>query len=882
MIPLRLVLENFLSFGSPPTEICFGDDEPLWVLSGANGVGKSAVFDAMTYALYGEHRGGKQDHVALIRHGANGFRVVFEFRFHHNTYRITRNRSLTGRPGQSIELLVQDAWQIVTVPPGKDSIRAWSEQTLGLGYDAFVASVLLKQGEAEKLIGATGANRLDILKKLLGAARYEALSTRVHQQAKRCKDRLQDLVDQRGNLPPVTEAEVQAAQAALTQTEAERTAAHQQVFAVNERLTLARQWARLDAQRQKLVELLHAAADRAAAAERIRAEKQRLDVLTEALPLLRQFLSVRQQWHVLEQRCTELRTTLDQTVAERAALRAAVEQARQKAEAHRGRAEQCDRAVEQLRSALSNDQKLLSLAEEVARLQTELADFPIDLAAQQQRANALYQAASAAAVRAGETRATAAALLRVAQQQLEKFGSLAVGSKCSLCGQPISARHAAEEHGRLIGEVRRYEGEFHTTEAAERAAMAARDQTQAAYDQIDAQLRQCVRLTDLLSARQQSLSQLGLTVAAPELQRLLADKTTRLNEQERQRDSDRDSQAAAEQEARRLDAAHQQTGDQHNSLLERLQSGEQALAVQRGRQEELTGRLSACWQALLPELDDAMLQQLAVEQHALEHHGVRVRFRLLEQDEAQRQAWEQQLEETSREIDLIAADARVPTAAVEVQVRTAQAAAASADRARDAAKAAADQVSRLDAEHTRLKSAIHAAERQCALHQRLDKLLGKEGLQRELVRTAERDIIRLANDTVRNLSDGDLSLELDGEADGDKAFTLRVRHADSPEPIAVDYLSGSQRFRVAVATALAIGRFSSSHDRPLESVIIDEGFGSLDRDGLHAAAVELNRLREHLKRIIVVSHQEEFVQHFPAVIQLTPGEHGTTARAVRR
>ena len=74
MIPKRMTLENFLSFGEPADEFAFTDDEPLWVLCGPNGVGKSAVFDAITYALYGEHRGGRRKAEQLIRHGANGFR----------------------------------------------------------------------------------------------------------------------------------------------------------------------------------------------------------------------------------------------------------------------------------------------------------------------------------------------------------------------------------------------------------------------------------------------------------------------------------------------------------------------------------------------------------------------------------------------------------------------------------------------------------------------------------------------------------------------------------------------------------------------------------------------------------------------------------------
>ena len=95
-------------------------------------------------------------------------------------------------------------------------------------------------------------------------------------------------------------------------------------------------------------------------------------------------------------------------------------------------------------------------------------------------------------------------------------------------------------------------------------------------------------------------------------------------------------------------------------------------------------------------------------------------------------------------------------------------------------------------------------------------------------------------------------------------------------------LSGSQKFRVAVSIALAIGRFATGQARPLECVIIDEGFGSLDKDGLRAAAEELNRLKDHLRRIILVSHQEEFTDCFPVVIKLSKGESGTTAQAIRQ
>ena len=130
MIPKCVTLENFLSFGKK-TEIKFDDDEPLWVLGGPNGVGKSAVFDAITYCLFGEHRGGAKSHDPLIRHGANGFMVSFQFEFQEIDYRVTRIRS-GGNPSQSIEEWKPkiNEWKSVPNINGVADVKSWTERTL--------------------------------------------------------------------------------------------------------------------------------------------------------------------------------------------------------------------------------------------------------------------------------------------------------------------------------------------------------------------------------------------------------------------------------------------------------------------------------------------------------------------------------------------------------------------------------------------------------------------------------------------------------------------------------------------------------------------------------------------------------------------------------
>jgi DNA repair protein SbcC/Rad50 len=163
------------------------------------------------------------------------------------------------------------------------------------------------------------------------------------------------------------------------------------------------------------------------------------------------------------------------------------------------------------------------------------------------------------------------------------------------------------------------------------------------------------------------------------------------------------------------------------------------------------------------------------------------------------------------------------------------------------------QFKSLDADHNRRK--------------RLAELLGRDRLQRHLVRKAERQIVDCANGVLDRLSDGVLFLKLvgsDDQSSTEKALELECyNRATGGTAINVAFLSGSQRFRVAVALALGIGQYASKQFRPIESVIIDEGFGCLDRAGRQVMIQELQNLRGHLKSILLVSHQEEFADAFP-------------------
>ncbi len=106
--------------------------------------------------------------------------------------------------------------------------------------------------------------------------------------------------------------------------------------------------------------------------------------------------------------------------------------------------------------------------------------------------------------------------------------------------------------------------------------------------------------------------------------------------------------------------------------------------------------------------------------------------------------------------------------------------------------------------------------------------------------------------------------EAEGEGNTGKALELEAYNRVTGEkPINVAFLSGSQKFRVAVSLALGIGQYASRQHRPIESVIIDEGFGCLDNQGRQVMIQELQNLRNQMRCILLVSHQEDFAEAFP-------------------
>lgn len=241
------------------------------------------------------------------------------------------------------------------------------------------------------------------------------------------------------------------------------------------------------------------------------------------------------------------------------------------------------------------------------------------------------------------------------------------------------------------------------------------------------------------------------------------------------------------------------------------------------------------------------------------------RFQQLEQSRHGLDTLRLEVERLAAEAEAFPVDVHRPVAELQTAVKVAQQEFDRCDAALQTAHKAKLKLDGYLESRVKLELQHKEADGQFARYKTLSELLGRDRLQRHLVRQAERQIVEYGNAVLDRLSSGQLYLKLASSDDGsaDKALDLDCfNRTTGGEPINVLFLSGSQKFRVAVSLALAIGQYASRQHRPIESVIIDEGFGCLDRNGRQVMIQELQNLRGQLKCILLVSHQEEFAEAF--------------------
>jgi len=190
MIPRILELKNFLSYPEAVQRVDFTPYN-LICLSGKNGNGKSALLDAITWALWGHARkvsGTVKADEGLVRLGATRMMVSLEFSFASRIYRVRREFAKTyGKPYAALDFEIFNEQEDRFFSLTDKTIRATQagiDKLLGLDYETFINSAFLRQGGANEFSKKSAKERKHILATILGLNQYDLLQQQALDKAR--------------------------------------------------------------------------------------------------------------------------------------------------------------------------------------------------------------------------------------------------------------------------------------------------------------------------------------------------------------------------------------------------------------------------------------------------------------------------------------------------------------------------------------------------------------------------------------------------------------------------------------------------------------------------------------------------------------------------
>jgi len=223
MKPLKLTITAFGPYKH--TEVIdfqqLGDYR-LFAISGKTGAGKTTIFDAICYALYGSGSGEDRQDTAMLRSGfaADDVYTAVElvFEMHGKVYQIVRqpghikakNKSVTGKKVELAEIKDDKFDFSIVEKQQTNEVDKKLLEIIGLTKDQFSQIVMLPQGEFRKLLTSDSTNKEVILRKIFKTDRFSAMTKKLdtkRKEAEKDLERAQQLKEHllgqiAGALPP--------------------------------------------------------------------------------------------------------------------------------------------------------------------------------------------------------------------------------------------------------------------------------------------------------------------------------------------------------------------------------------------------------------------------------------------------------------------------------------------------------------------------------------------------------------------------------------------------------------------------------------------------------------------------------------------------------
>ncbi|MFH1651452.1 MAG: SMC family ATPase [Chloroflexota bacterium] len=852
MIPLRLTVRNFMCYRDNVPTLSL-EDLHLVCLSGDNGNGKSALIDAMTWALWGKARAKSDDD--LVAAHSTDMSVEFDFAVGTRRFRIIRKRSLprtTRGAGQSVldfQAAGEDGYRPLagsTIDETQRNINA----VLHLDYRTFINSAYLRQGHADEFTTQRPADRKEVLGSILGLEIYDELAEMAKERARQqevtraqLESNLREITAEIARRPEYEEALAQA------QETADR---RQQLAAAKESALQELRGRKGELEKQQVaLEQLTA---------RVNDSLRQMNTWEEQL---RQHRARIEAWETLRQQ----REDIEEGYARFLKVRKLRDELDRKAHQSRNlenQAVQREKRINEANQSLKTEHQVLQQrindlkkkAEELPALRArrhQLQERLADMATAEQQLQAQGEDARKTQLQVSRLEAQLARLEQESKEVVEKLNLLAeqTTAHCPLCETELG-----KEGMELIREK-------YTRQQTDITA-----QMSAGREELETERALLASLQEELT-RQESRLRQEKTSLQGEL-RVLEAKSAEAQEAEKQSQEAGAGLAEIEQRLARRDFAAAE-----QAALTALEGEITALGYDAAAHEQA--------QQQFTELEpyDRRHQQLEEAEKSLpgeEEAASRAseQAAILQKSLATDRPQVESLRETVAALPAL----REEVTRAETEHRELAQQSQQSQEALWQAKASLERCREMEVRQQEKEKLLAQAGREEGIYRELVLAFGKKGVQNLLIEMVLPEMQIEANQLLARMTDNRMTVKFETQRPtkkGEMTETLDIKIGDELGTRDYEMFSGGEAFRINFAIRIALSRLLAKRaGAALPTLIIDEGFGTQDATGIEKLKEVIGAIQNDFEKIIVITHIEELRDAFPNRINVVKTAEGST------
>jgi exonuclease SbcC len=833
----------------------------LACISGANGAGKSSLLDAITWALFGQAR--KRDDSLIHTHpDVKAAEVIFVFQYENQTYKV--QRTLPRGKSSMLELQIRaesgsngdEVWRSLSEHSIRET-QARIFEILRLDYETFINAAFFLQGKADQFAQQPSGKRKEILGNILGLELWETYRERA---AERRKDTDRDLASKNGQIHEIDLELSEESERKERLKELENQLESLSQLRKQQEVTLERQkqlTASLEQQRL-LVETMNnslnwSLSNQQGLKKRLEDRKGEQDSYLSLLERADEIDRTYSEWKKLQKDLEMMEVVAEkfrEHEKERQPLinKLGIEQAR---------------LEQELKAFLSEQENLKIYEESLPQLEKEYANLQSSIVVLEDKIkerDRLNEEIKIARENQIEMRSENERLKLDMADLKERIANLEAteGATCPLCGQPLSP----EDRKNLIDQLLQ-EG----TTMGDRFRL-----NKSRLDEITSRISNMEEnLVVLIPVEKERLSHIT--------------QYTQIGE--------------------RIKSSQKILTDWNANKAGGLFSVKQSLEKEsylpavRKELEVLDQKLSSLGYDASAH-DGKKRAEITLRESEAEYHNLNAARAALKPLENEINDLKKQIDELDAEIDsqkqelslasavLVEAEKYKPDmngaekALYEIQDKE--------NRLNQDVGAARQKVTVLKDLRLRKKSLLIEKEELSVMIGRLktlERAFGKDGVPALLIEQALPEIESRANDLLDRLSDGSMSVRFLTQSSYkdkkriDLKETLDIQISDGVGVRDYEMYSGGEAFRVNFAIRLALSEvLSHRKGARIQTLVIDEGFGSQDAHGRQRLIESINAVSGDFAKILVITHLDELKDAFQTRIEVSKSDEGSMVKVI--